>query len=342
VELEVAPPSWRRDLTREIDAIEEVARIHGYEQIPEDVAVPMTPSHRSDAERLVSKVRALVTATGFDEAMTISAVSDELSEAFSPWSSSEPLRCSVPVIKGADCLRRSLVPSLLGCRAANEALGNLDAELFEIAKIYLPRSQSLPDELWALALVSGRDFFGLKGVVQSLLDYLQCDLPLAAVAQPQPLFHGQPAAELRLGGEVLGYLGEVAPAEGKRLGLRQRCSVAELRLARLQSQAQLIPQYRPLVTFPAIEQDLNVIVREQVRWSELEQAVRESAGELLEQVAYRETYRDPASDGPDTKRMLFSITLRGATGTLTTEEANTVRQRVVAALASQLGGRLLG
>jgi phenylalanyl-tRNA synthetase beta chain len=340
--LEFEPPSWRRDLTREIDAIEEVARIHGYEEIPEDVAVPMTPSHRSDLDRLVATVRFAMAGTGFDEAMTISAVSEELSQAFSPWTEAEPLRCGVPVIKGADYLRRSLVPSVLASRATNELLGNLDAELFEIAKIYLPNKDTLPEEWWSLAIASGKDFFALKGVISSLLDYLQCSNPLEAAGCRQSLFRGKPAAELRLGGQVLGYLGEVSAVSGKRLGLRSRCSVAELRIATLQTHGQLVPQYRPLVTFPAMEQDVNVIISEEVLWAELQQVVQQSAGELLERVAYRETYRDPKTDGPGMKRVLLSMTLRGSTGTLTSDDANSVRDRVVAALTSQLGGRLLG
>jgi phenylalanyl-tRNA synthetase beta chain len=340
--IQVTPPSWRRDLTREIDLIEEVARVHGYEQIPEDVAVPMTPSHRDDAERLVSKVRSALTAVGFDEALTISAVSAEWSAAFSPWTDQEALQCSVPVIKGADRLRRSLVPSLLASRGTNEALGNLDAELFEVAKIYLPRTGELPDEQWSMALVSGRDFYGVKGIIQSLLDWLQAPGQLEARACSIPLFAGQPAAELLLDGERLGFLGEVSAPSGKRWGLLGRCMVAELRLATLQAQAQLVPQYRPLVSFPAMEQDVNIIVRESVQWAQLEQVVRDSAGDLLEQVLYRETYRNPQADGPDTKRILLSMTLRGSAGTLTSDEANQVRDRVVEALSQKLGGRLLG
>jgi phenylalanyl-tRNA synthetase beta chain len=341
-QIQVAPPSWRRDLTREIDLIEEVARIHGYEQIPEDVAVPMTPSHRSDEERLVSKVRSALTAVGFDEALTISAVSEEWSQAFSPWTDQESLQCSVPVIKGADRLRRSLVPSLLAARGTNEALGNLDAELFEVAKIYLPKPSELPEEQWSLALVSGRDFYAVKGIIESLLDWLQAPVSLEARECSIPLFADQPAAELLLNGRRLGFLGEVSASNGKGWGLRGRCLVAELRLATLQSHAQLVPQYRSLVSFPAMEQDVNIIVQESVLWAQLEQVVRESAGELLEQVAYRETYRNPQVDGPETKRILLSMTLRGSTGTLTSDEANEVRDRVVCALSNQLGGRLLG
>ena len=115
--VEVIPPTWRRDLTREIDLVEEVARIHGYEEIPEDVGVPMAPSHRTDDDRVLEKVRHGLVAAGIDEAMTASVVPHTWCEAFSPWSDAEPLQCSTPMLKGADRLRKSLIPSLLEARA---------------------------------------------------------------------------------------------------------------------------------------------------------------------------------------------------------------------------------
>ena len=90
--VEVIPPSWRRDLTREIDLVEEVARIHGYDKIPEDVSVPMATSHRTESDRVLAKVRQVLTAAGFDEAMTLSVVEEPWSEAFSPWTDAR--RCA--------------------------------------------------------------------------------------------------------------------------------------------------------------------------------------------------------------------------------------------------------
>ena len=83
--VEVAAPSWRRDLTREIDLVEEVARIHGYDAIPEDVSVPMASSHRGSSDRVMGRVREALLSAGLDEAMTISVVEPAISEAFSPW-----------------------------------------------------------------------------------------------------------------------------------------------------------------------------------------------------------------------------------------------------------------
>ena len=138
-QVEVVPPSWRRDLTREIDLVEEVGRIHGYDAIPEDVSVPMASSHRTQRDRVLAAVREALVAGGVDEAMTISLVEEMPSEAFSPWTDAPALVSATPVFRRADRLRRSLIPSLLLARKNNEAVGNPRIELFEIARVYLPK-----------------------------------------------------------------------------------------------------------------------------------------------------------------------------------------------------------
>ena len=136
----VIPPSWRRDLSREIDLVEEVARIDGYENIPEDVGVPMAPSARTPEDRAIEKVRFALTATGVDEAMTLSVVDQATAAAFSPWTDAAPLISLIPVLRGADRLRTSLVPSLLPRGGATRPWETIRIELFEIAGFICPAS----------------------------------------------------------------------------------------------------------------------------------------------------------------------------------------------------------
>ena len=340
--IRVQPPSWRRDLEREIDLVEEVARIHGYEKIPEDVGVRMAASHRRDEERRDDCVRHVLTAAGYDEALTPSMVSEDWAEAFSPWNSTSPMRAATPLLRGADCLRKSLVPSLLAARRENEALANPVVELFETAKIYLPQSNALPVEWWMLGMTSGGDFLAVKGVIESVVAALSPAIELTAHCTDQPLFDANVACELRLGDEVCGYIGEVSKAGKKTFGLRQPTTVAEIRLDLLGQQAEFVPQQQPLSPFPAIEQDLNFIVDEKVTWGELVTNVRKSAGPLLEDIRYRETYRDAQADGQGKKRLIFSIQLRSFDGTLTGDQAEEVRDAIVTNCGESLGAKLLG
>ncbi len=340
--VEVAPPSWRRDLAREIDLVEEVARLHGYDTIPEDVAVPMTPSHRGDVDRVLEKVRGVLCAAGYDEAMTTSVVAPQLSEAFSPWSDAAPLHTSTPLLRGDDVLRRSLVPSLLEARRINESLAGGDVEQFETARVYLPRPGDLPDEPLMLTLVGSSGFFGVKGIVEQLVNVLRPRTELEVADASIGLLDPDKSCALRLDGRLLGYLGEVSDEGLAQFGLRQPAAVAELSLDELARDACLVPQYQRQSDYPSVERDLNLVVDESVRWAALSPTVREAAGELLESLQYRETYRDPQTDGPGKKRLFFSLSLRSRQRTLTGQEVDAVRDRVVAICAKAHGAKLLG
>jgi phenylalanyl-tRNA synthetase beta chain len=335
----VLPPSWRPDLTREIDLVEEVARIHGYDRIPEDALVPMAPSARLREDRVIEKIRQVLVAAGFDEAMTLSVVDEAATRAVRVWTDAEPLRSLTPVIRGADRLRTSLVPSLLAARRTNEALANPQIELFEIAKVYLPAA-GLPDEQWMLALTSGGDYAAVRGVVEAVAAAVNHDLELEAEESHVELLDPQASCRLRIAGQLLAYVGQVRPQGLKEFDLRGPTCVAEVRIAPLIAQENLVPPYRPLSPYPAVSRDVNLVVGEAVGWARVETTVRRSAGPELENVAYRDTYRDPQRLGADKKSLLFTLTLRSQQGTLTNTEADEVRERIVAACRREFGAEL--
>ncbi len=343
-QIEVVPPSWRRDLTREIDLIEEVVRVHGYDQVPEDARVAMIASHRDEWDRLNGRVRDGLTAMGFDEALTVSVVSQDWSEAFSPWTPHEPLRCNTPLLRGADTLRRSLIPSLLGARQVNQALSNPHIQLFEIARIYLPGSdvEALPDERRMLGLTADGDFFHVKGVLENLA--LQLDRGAewqVGGAVQAPLLDAVRSCELIWRGERCGVLGEVSAAGKKQFGLRGDVTVAEIQLDGFLKAAGAIPQYEAAILFPAVVQDLNLIADESVLWGDLVGTVRNAGGNGLRNIHFRETYRDPAKDGTGKKRLIFSFTLQSSERTLTRQEADAIRDRIVADCQRAHGTQLL-
>jgi len=337
----VVPPSWRRDLAREIDLIEEVARIHGYDKIPEDVGVAMTASHRTDRERVLAKIRQALTACGFSEAITPSVVSEENSAVFSPWSQEQPLHCSTAMLRGSDRLRRSLLPSLLAARQTNEALANQHTELFETAKIYLPTGGDLPTEPWMLALTSGRSWDEVKGALEALVSYLNPRQSLATADWTGDFFEPSQACELVLQGETIGCLGQITSATAKKFGLRGPAIAAELKIAALESISELVPQHEPASLFPSTSRDVNLIVAEKIPWASIATAVSDACGEMLERLDYRETYRNPERDGTDRKRLLFSFVLRSSDGTLTGQQADEVRDRVVAKCADEFDAVLI-
>ncbi len=336
----VVPPSWRRDLTREIDLVEEVARIHGYDKIPEDVGVPMVASTRTREDRVVQKVRQVLTSAGFDEAITYSVVDEPTSGVFSPWTDVQPLRSLTPVLRGADLLRTSLVASLLAARRTNEALANPDIELFEIARAYLPRGNKLPAEEVMLGITSGRDFRELKGVIEAIVATLNPAAELEATDAGQPLFDPGQSCRLHLDGDVFGFVGRVGEEGLKRFELRGPTVVAEVKLSRLVRSAQLVPQHAPQAPYPAVTRDLNLVVDERIRWAAVAATVRTHCGEFLEELRYLDTYRDPQRLGQGKKSLLLMIALRSKQGTMTHQQADQIREKIVAACGEAHGAEL--
>jgi phenylalanyl-tRNA synthetase beta chain len=239
------PPSWRADLEREVDLIEEVARIHGYEHIPEDRPVPLASSPRGPRERVEEEVRSLLTNLGFDEAVTFSFVSEGLVGPMTAGSGLPPIVVDHSTRRLENALRQSLVPSLLVA------------------------GQPLPDEPTHLAIVSGRDYFGLKGIVEALLARLHLDGDLEVKAAESSWLTQGRSAELALAGEPLGRLGEVDRARLDQLDLKTPCSAVELSLNLLVEKADLVPRHRPLPPFPAVARDLSLVVPRSLAWSDL-------------------------------------------------------------------------
>jgi phenylalanyl-tRNA synthetase beta chain len=257
-----------------------------------------------------------------DEAMTISLVEPNVAAVFSPWTDLPPLESSTPVLRRANRLRTSLIPSLLEARRNNEAIGNPRIELFEIARVYLPAKTGLPDERLMLGITSGGDFLAVKGLIDATVEVADFEHSLFKTAR---------ACELKAAGKRIGFLGEVSTAALKSFELRQPTTVAELEIAALESLFQPVPRAAELSMYPAVSRDLNLVVPEQIRWDKLTATVRSAAGSALETIEFRDTYRDAKRLGTGKKSQLFTIVLRRNDATLTNVEADQVRDQIVAA-----------
>ena len=333
------PPAWRADLQREIDLIEEVGRVSGYDSVPDNVVVPMVATTRKPRSRVAGMVRSVMTGAGFDEAMTPSLVPSAWSDVFTPWTDAPPLQSSQAMlgvlekasqnIGAVELARRSLVPSLLEARRINEYRGNLDADLFEIAHVYLPTANSLPEEPWMLGFVGGKPFSDICGIVEKIVQTVCPDLVLIVHDCDLELLNPTFSCEFRLGKQVLGWGGEVSEAARKAAGLKNTAGVAELNVSVLLEHASLIRRQKPVSNFPSVARDFNFIVPSNVRWVAIEKSVHGSAGKLLESVSYRETFRDEKRDGADRKRILLNVVLRSQDGTLTGDEAESVCKSII-------------
>jgi phenylalanyl-tRNA synthetase beta chain len=336
------PPSWRPDLEREIDLIEEVARVHGYEHIPEDRPVPLIRSARGRRERVEAEVRATLAGLGIDEAYTFSLVAEPLDAPIGGDATRPSLKIDHSSRKKETALRQSLVPSLLAARAYNEAHGNADAGLFEIATVYLPRGEAeLPDQPTRLGIVAGGDFAAIKGMVEALLERLHVTAPLEAAPLDAAFFRSGHAAGLTLDGVPLGWVGVVSDEWLERLDLREACAAAELEFDQLVERADLVPAYRHLPAHPAVIRDLSLVVDCTLPWAELAAAARAAAGPNLEAVTYLDTFTG-GNLPPDAQSVHFGLRFRHPERTLTGEEVERSVAAVVEACRTRFGATLRG
>lgn len=330
-------PGWRRDLTREIDLIEEVARIWGYDRIPEDNRVPLTLSRPTHRDLVTNTLRDLFCASGFNEAMTLSFITAELFSIFRPDPDREPLSVEHSSRRHENLLRQSLVPSLLQSRRENERHGTFGVDLFEIANVYLEaRPGAEGSEPTRVTAVTGRSFGELKGVCEMVVSRLAPHSRLTARPIELPGFVEGRGARLFLDDSPCGCLGELTRDATDPLDLRDAVTIVELDLATIESAVETTRRFQELPRFPAIERDLNFLLDEHITWEDLEGVVRDNAGPLLDSVSFGGQYRGEQIPA-DKKSYVVTIGYRSDQRTLTNEEIEDAQAQVVAACQADLG-----
>ena len=345
-------PSWRRDLSREADLIEEVARIHGYDKIPEEVFVPLSLSEKTLTERVLDRVRDCLTAAGFFESITLSFVSSDLAELIPSWPTQSTSVTDAGSVGHArlsvdhssrrqeNTLRPSLIPSLLVVRRDNERHGNFNVKLFETASVYLAARPGDPTaEPRRIGFVTGGSFVEAKGVVESLARRINPQSVVSVRLSDQPHFVPGRGAEVLLNGQPLGWLGELSRDVTDKLDLRDAVIAAELDLGILEASPNLVPAFVELPRFPSISRDLNFVMDESVTWESLFEVVDTAAGPLHDGTLFGGQYRGqqiPANK----KSYLLTISFRAAERTLTNDEVDAAVKQVIDSCAEKLGAAL--
>jgi phenylalanyl-tRNA synthetase beta chain len=317
---DVTVPTWRaRDVTREIDLIEEVGR-------PVLDAIPYTmPLRRhvqgrlTKEQRLRRLVEDVLVGGGFLEAYTWSLVASDPHP--------DAIRLPDPMTSDQAVLRTTLFPGLVAAARTALETGAEDIAYFEIARVYLPSGEQLPEERWRLGGVLQRGYEEAKGVLETLYETLHIELRVSRGTHP--LLHPGKAAETDAG-----WLGELHPTvlEGTWAGF-------ELDLATLFDAVPERIVYEDVVTFPAVRQDIAVAVDEDVEVGALVDTARELGAPLLREARVFDVYRgEQVSAGR--KSVAIHLAFQSPERTLTDEEAAELRERIVAALRERFRAEL--
>ncbi|MEM8609110.1 MAG: phenylalanine--tRNA ligase subunit beta [Myxococcota bacterium] len=348
----VEAPSWRPDLGREVDLIEEVARVRGYDQIP--TAVPRVhPSESGTPEflRFVAALRGAAVTSGLYEAVNYGFVSrEELAHARV---STEAIALANPLSEERSVMRTSLMPGLTGAATRAQRHGAVDVRLFELARTYHPNGSALPHEQTTLAIVLAGDaggwiggdrhydFYDGKGVVQAIVDRVLGQEPEIAVGPVPEFMHPKRSAAVSFAGESIGFVGEIHPDVGDALELAGRVVYAELDVAKLDAMGREVgpPQASGLPKFPAVARDIAMLVREEFTAAEIAEALSEGAAGLAETVQLFDLYRgDQIPDGH--RSLAFRVTYRDPESTLTDKRVDKVHKQVAALVRDRFDATL--
>jgi phenylalanyl-tRNA synthetase beta chain len=343
------PPSFRFDLAQEEDLIEEIARIHGYEQIPEtSERVALRPMPAREDRVSAPRVRTALIDRGYSEAITYSFVEPGLQAQFLP--DAQPQRLGNPISSEMSVLRVSLLPGLVQAARQNLSRQQSRVRLFEIGSKYLrqgaERSEervvsgiavgTVAPEQWGVAAAAG-DYYDLKADVEALLDLTGERAAFAFERANTPFLHpGQGARVLRAGAEV-GWLGALHPRLVRALDLPERVYVFELDMDR--GLAGRVPAFAPISPYPAVRRDLAVIVDEGVTAAALLSVARSAAPASLRDAILFDVYRGKGIES-GRKSVALGLILQDSSRTLTDADADAAVAVVRSRLERELNARI--
>lgn len=354
---EVTVPTFRPDVSREIDLIEEIARVHGYDNIPTTMPagdVPVPPS--TAKSELRERVKTHLIASGMTEAVNYSFydprdfdrvrldASDSVRKA---------LKIRNPLSEDMSTMRTTLVPSLLenAQRNRNHRVENI--QLFEMSKVFVPSGDSeLPNEPERIAgIIAGTigagvhgdpfrkaDFFDVKGVVEGLFD--ACGIPDYAIAPTRhPLFHPGRNASVAINGQHLGIFGEAHPEVQQNYDLENETYLFEFDFEMLAGAADLTRRVEPISIYPSVNRDIAVVLDADIPASRPVELIRSVGGDLVKSVRLFDLYiGDQVPDGK--KSLAYAIEYSSVTETLRDEQVDQIHARIVKKLREEVGGEL--
>jgi len=332
-------PSWRRDLVREVDLIEEVIRIHGYGSIPVEPTIHITVKTQDEYQRACRKVTTALNGCGFYETISVSFVDDRHWQPFMP-TGFEPVRVQDMTRKSNNALRPSLLPSLLEARKRNQDAGNEHCDIYELAACHKPNgSETLPNETICLSLLTDGDFRNLRGAVEAVLAALDKNIELTCRSDKLNWADPEAGAKLLVGDICIGSAGKLHPDILKQFDLNEDVSLAEIdfgELVKLQGgSAELVP----LIRFPGVTRDMSLVLDESVAWEDIEQLIHGQNIADLRQVRFVGIYR---GKGVETgrKSLTLSLHFRRADDTLTHEQVDSYQEQILGALRERLNAEL--
>ena len=338
---QVDVPSHRFDISIEVDLIEELARLYGYNRLP--VSAPtaaLTLAGKPETRGELPALRRLLVARGYHEAITYSFIEPGLSKQFEP--QIEPLALANPISSDMAVMRPSLWPGLSKAVQYNQNRQQGRVRLFESGQRFIPAADGLQQEVMLSGIVTGSrqpegwangaekiDFFDVKADVEAILAQSAAGVTFRFEPVEHPALHPGQSARILNGGEQVGLMGALHPQLVADLDLNGPVFVFELALAKI-CQGQL-PRFEELSRYPEVRRDIALVVDRTVLAEDLLSCIRAEAGAHLKNLRLFDVYEGKGID-PHRKSMAIGLTLQDSSRTLTDDEVNAVMDRVLQSL----------
>ena len=345
----VEVPSHRFDISLEVDLIEELARLYGYNRLP--VRYPqarLAPQAKAEARSDLPELRRLLVARGYQEAITYSFIDPKQFELFSP--GVEPLLLANPISNDMAAMRATLWPGLVKALQHNLNRQQDRVRLFESGLRFVGQLEGLKQEPMLAGVVCGTrlpegwaqgrevvDFFDVKADVESVLGFAGALDAFTFVPGKHPALHPGQTARIERDGREVGFVGAIHPELSKTLGLDRPVFVFELVLAEVALGK--MPKFQELSRFPEVRRDLALLVDREVAASSVLDVIRENAGEWLTDLRLFDVYQGKGID-PLRKSLAVGLTWQHPSRTLNDDEVNTTTQNILTSLEKRLNATL--
>ena len=330
-------PSFRGDVYREVDLIEEVARIHGYDKIPVKNSIGVKLSQDNRFDKITEKTKNVISGLGFNEVVTDSIVSDSQDIHGTIWSETGSLKILNPIRQDENLLRKALVHNLLRVKKHNQNYGVEKTDIYELSKVYLPKEDDqLPEEKECLCILGEDGYLALKGVIETILSHLNIADSLECAHFDFGLFSSEKSAELRLGDSVLGFIGELSREVISDYDFRSKPCIAELDFNVLIDKTSLEGSYRKVPSFPIVSRDFAVVSDEKVAWAEIKGCIDSLNIDYVDDIEFFDVYRGKQIE-KGRKSIAFRVIFRADNKTLKSEEVDVLQEKILTSLSNSLG-----
>lgn len=345
---QVTPPGFRFDIALEADLIEELARIHGYNQLPScrpRAELAVTPQMETKMDQ--AQVARLLVDRGYQEVVTYSFIDPVLQQRLDP--ECQPVCLANPISSELSVMRTQLWPGLLKAFIHNQNRQQQSARLFEIGLNYISYLNDIKQDKYIGCLLSGDalseqwgasaravDFFDLKADAEQILDQIVGTNGYQFDAAQHPALHPGQSARVRAGDVALGWIGVLHPEIQAELGM-PRVVLLELNLSRMPTRT--LPRFRELSKFPAIRRDLAVVVAETVSASAVSECICQAAGDLLQNLLIFDVYQGQGVES-GRRSIALGLILQDSSRTLKDEDVDAVMRTVTTHLNQQLNATL--